>query len=48
MYGLGCLKKCSEYCLYDDKCNKIIGMCDVGCKVGYKGVLCDIGLEYDD
>lgn len=44
MYGSGCLKNCSEHCLHADKCNKATGICDAGCKPGYKGELCDKGL----
>lgn len=44
IYGLGCLDSCIGYCLNDKVCNIIIGRCDVGCKFGYMGEKCDIGI----
>lgn len=46
IYGLGCLYCCIEYCLNDKVCNVIIGRCDDGCRIGYMGEKCDIGIFY--
>lgn len=43
-YGLVCLYNCNEYCLNNKDCNVIIGRCNVGCKFGYMGEMCDIGI----
>lgn len=43
-FGLDCVYNCSGYCMGDIRCNRIIGRCDIGCKVGYIGELCDVGL----
>lgn len=42
-YGLGCIYNCSRYCWNGDFCNIIIGVCDIGCKDGYMGEMCDKG-----
>lgn len=44
IYVLECGKNCIGYCLDNKVCNIIIGRCDVGCKFGYKGEMCDIGI----
>lgn len=43
---MGCIYNCSSYCLNDVICNKIFGICDYGCEVGYLGMLCEIGLKF--
>lgn len=43
-YGLRCLYCCIGNCLNDKVCNVIIGKCDDGCKLGYMGDMCDIGI----
>lgn len=38
-YGKDCLKQCSISCVLS--CNRILGYCDYGCKLGWVGNVCD-------
>lgn len=40
-YGKNCLNKCSIICNVFERCDKIIGCCDGGCKLGWIGNICD-------
>lgn len=44
-YGQGCLYSCTGHCLNDKVCNITTGRCDVGCKPGYTGEICDTGIS---
>lgn len=43
IYGYGCINDCVGYCLNDYLCNKMIGYCDMGCKLGYMNSDCSKG-----
>lgn len=38
-FGLNCCGVCNEMC---KSCNKILGVCEYGCKLGWKGDFCEI------
>lgn len=40
-YGKNCLNKCSIICNVVERCDKIIGCWDGGCKLGWIGNICD-------
>lgn len=42
-YGSECKHNCSRHCFNDLACNRTNGICDMGCKAGYKGQKCDTG-----
>lgn len=39
-YGLDCKDNCSGYCINNELCDYINGVCLSGCKDGYIGVCC--------
>lgn len=43
-YGPACLYNCNEHCLTNKDCNVTTGRCNVGCKPGYTGEMCDTGI----
>lgn len=40
-YGRNCMNTCSENCNVTNKCNRMTGVCDGGCKPGWAGITCD-------
>lgn len=40
-YGKNCMNTCSKSCLVTNKCNRMTGVCDGGCKPGWAGSTCD-------
>lgn len=40
-YGKNCSNKCSTTCNVAERCDKITGRCDGGCKPGWTGNTCD-------
>lgn len=40
-YGKDCSNKCSTTCNVAERCDKITGRCDGGCKPGWTGNTCD-------
>lgn len=40
-YGKDCLNQCSIICNVIIGCDKILGCCDGGCKLGWIGNICD-------
>ena len=44
-YGLDCKQLCSGNCKGKAVCNHVTGQCDEGCAAGWKGTLCDQGLQ---
>lgn len=40
-YGSGCRNLCNGYCINDEACNHIIGICVAGCREGYIGRYCN-------
>lgn len=40
LFGQNCTGKCNDTCT---GCNNINGLCDRGCRPGWKGDYCDIG-----
>lgn len=42
-FGINCIHKCNTYCAGSESCDSITGICDEGCKQGWKGPFCDKG-----
>lgn len=40
-FGVNCSKKCSVNCDEINFCDRFIGWCDGGCKLGWKGFYCN-------
>lgn len=40
-YGTNCHKRCSGYCIKNEPCDHVSGVCPDGCKDGYTGKLCN-------
>lgn len=40
-YGKDCSNQCSTTCNVTIGCDKILGRCDGGCKLGWTGNICD-------
>lgn len=40
-FGVECRNKCSENCFETQKCDRVSGECDNGCKLGWKGGTCN-------
>eukprot|EP00105_Crassostrea_gigas_P046560 XP_019930708.1 PREDICTED: uncharacterized protein LOC105347850 [Crassostrea gigas] len=40
-YGRNCMNTCSKSCIVTNKCNRMTGVCDGGCKPGWAGITCD-------
>lgn len=45
-FGYDCQERCSIYCVVLDRCDRVIGECEDGCLVGWKGVMCDKCKKY--
>ena len=44
-YGVDCKQQCSGHCRDNAVCNHVTGQCDKGCAVGWRGALCDKGMQ---
>lgn len=42
-YGENCGYTCSNNCYMDNICNRSTGQCELGCKAGWTGILCNQG-----
>lgn len=40
-YGKNCSEECSSNCNVVKECDKIIGVCNGGCKLGWIGIICN-------
>ena len=44
-YGLECKQQCSGHCKDNAVCNHVTDQCVGGCAAGWKGALCDQGMQ---
>lgn len=42
-FGLGCSYKCNAYCMGNESCDPVTGICYNGCKEGWSGLKCGVG-----
>lgn len=40
-FGIDCSRQCSKNCIETNKCDRLSGQCDNGCKPGWKGGTCN-------
>lgn len=40
-FGVSCREECKGYCINNELCNYVIGMCLNGCKDGFIGIFCN-------
>lgn len=44
-FGLDCINRCDTYCTGDKSCDPVMGICNEGCKKGWSGLMCDLGIS---
>lgn len=45
-FGMGCRERCSGYCLNNEPCEHVSGVCSNGCQNGFIGTNCNNCKEY--
>lgn len=44
-FGLDCINRCDTYCTGNESCDPVMGICNEGCKKGWSGLMCDLGIS---
>lgn len=43
-FGLDCINRCDSYCSGNESCDPALGICTEGCKGGWSGLMCGLGI----
>lgn len=43
-FGLDCTNRCDTYCTGNESCDPVMGICTEGCKQGWSGLMCGLGI----